>query len=75
MADMIGVGGVMFVINDVDSFDLDVGLDLSCFDGDLSFDCRGVGGDGIASAGNSETSGSPEWGPRRFRIDEKCSQS
>jgi len=30
---------------------------------------------GTESAGSSHTFGRPEWGPRRLRIDEKCSQS
>jgi hypothetical protein len=30
---------------------------------------------GDASAGSSETSGRPECGPRRLRMEEKCSQS
>jgi len=40
-------------------------------------DC--LGGDGRScgteSAASSHTFGGPEWGPRRLRIDEKCSQS
>jgi hypothetical protein len=39
----------------------------------------GLGADGRScgteSAESSHTFGAPEWGPRRLRIDEKCSQS
>lgn len=36
---------------------------------------EGWSGGGDASAGSSETSGMPECGPRRLRMEEKCSQS
>lgn len=40
-------------------------------------DCLGTDGRscGTESAESSRTFGGPEWGPRRLRIDEKCSQS
>lgn len=40
---------------------------------DLSF--FGICGEGGSEAGVSETFGRPECGPRRFRMEEKCSQS
>ncbi len=39
---------------------------------DLGADGRSCG---TESAESSRTFGRPEWGPRRLRIDEKCSQS
>lgn len=44
---------------------------------ELNFDLGliGEGKGSVASAGISTTSGRPECGPRRLRIEEKCSQS
>lgn len=35
----------------------------------------GDGGDGSDGGGRSLTLGRPTWGPLRFRMEEKCSQS
>jgi hypothetical protein len=42
---------------------------------DRSFDIGGRGEDAMGGAGVSRIYGRPACGPRRFRIDEKCSQS
>lgn len=49
---------------------LDLGLDR-----EAGLDLAGEGRISAESAGISTTSGRPEWGPRKLRIEEKCSQS
>lgn len=54
---------------------LDEVFDALALDGGFDFGLGGGGRSSMSTASISRTCGIPWWGPRRFRMEEKCSQS